>query len=130
MSDTLVKIAVLDLNDAKNRNRWIIGTPSDVPKSSPFFSEQMQIAYVDNPEREWFFKMQKEHWHTSPIEEYYLVLRGTLKVKVEDAVIVLKPMQLLVVPPKKRHTIIDFSSPLRYFLIRNSIPGEKSKVVC
>lgn len=65
--------------------------------------------------------MQKEHWHTPPIEEYYLVLRGTLKVKVEDSVFVLKPMQLLAVPPNKRHTIIDYSPPLQYFLIRNTI---------
>ena len=126
----MVEVAVLDLNVPKNRNRWIVGTPNDVSKSSPFYSEQMQIAYVNNPEREWFFKMQKEHWHTPPIEEYYLVLQGTLKVKVEDSVIVLKPMQLLVVPPNKCHTITDFSSPLQYFLIRNSISGEKTKVEC
>ena len=126
----MVKVAVLDLNDPKNRNRWIVGTPNQVPKSSPFYSEQIQIAYVNNPEREWFFNMQKEHLHTPPIEEYYLVLRGTLKVKVEDTVIVLKPMQLLTVPPNKRHTIIDYSSPLQYFLIRNSISGEKTKVEC
>ena len=124
----MVEVAVLDFNDPKNRNRWIVGTPKDVPKSSPFYSEQIQIAYVDTPDREWFFKMQKEHWHTPPIEEYYLVLRGTLKVKVEDTVIVLKPMQLLTVPPNKRHMIIDYSSPLQYFLIRNAIPGEKTKV--
>lgn len=124
----MVRVAVLDLNEPRNRNRWIVGVPNDVSKSSPFYSEQIQIAYVNNPEREWFFKMQKEHWHTPPIEEYYLVLRGILKVKVEDAVIVLEPMQLLAVPPNKRHTIIDYSSPLQYFLIRNAISGEITKV--
>jgi mannose-6-phosphate isomerase-like protein (cupin superfamily) len=126
----MVEVAVLDFSDPKNRNRWAVGTPNDVPKSSPFYSEQIQIAYVSNPEREWFFKMQKEHIHIPPIEEYYLVLQGTLKVKVEDAVFALKPMQLLAVPPNKCHTIIDYSSPLQYFLIRNSVSGKKTKIEC
>lgn len=124
----MVKIGVLDLNDPKKWNRWIVGTPEDVPKTSRFYSEQIQIAYVNNPEREWFLRMQKEHWHTPPIEEYFLVLQGTLKVKVEDTVIVLKPKQLLAVPPNKSHTIIDYSPPLQYFLIRSPISSEETKV--
>jgi mannose-6-phosphate isomerase-like protein (cupin superfamily) len=125
----MVKVAVLDLDDPKEWNRWVIGTPSDVPKSSPFYSEQIQVAYVNNPKREDFFKMQVEHYHTPPIEEYFLVLRGTLKVKVEDTIIVLKPMQLLAVPPNRRHTILDYSPPLQYFLIRAPISSEKTKIV-
>jgi len=113
----LEKVAILDLNDEEHWNRWIVGTPDAVPESSPFYSTQIQVAYVNNPKREWFFKLQEEHWHTT-IEEYYLVLQGALKVKVEETILTVKPMQLLVVPPKKRHTIIDFSSPLQYFLIR------------
>jgi mannose-6-phosphate isomerase-like protein (cupin superfamily) len=72
---------------------------------------------------------QVEHYHTPPIEEYFLVLQGTLKVKVEDTVIVLKPMQLLTVPPNKRHTIIDYSSPLRYFVFRAPISSGKTKII-
>ena len=125
----MVKVAVLDLNDQKNWNRWIVGTPDDVPKSSSFYSEQIQIVFVNNPERENFLKIQVEHYHTPPIEEYFLVLQGTLKVKIEDTTITLKPMQLLAVPPNKSHTIIDYSPPLQYFLIRAPISTQKTKVV-
>jgi len=125
----MVKVAVLDFNDQKNWNRWVIGTPHDVPRSSPFYSEQIQIAFVNNPEREDFLKIQVEHYHTSPIEEYFLVLQGALKVKVENTIIIVKPMQLLAVPPNKRHTIIGYSPPLRYFLIRAPISTEKTKII-
>jgi mannose-6-phosphate isomerase-like protein (cupin superfamily) len=99
-----------------------------VPKSSPFYSEQLQIAYVNNPEKKEFLGRQVEHYHTPPIEEYFLVLQGTLKVRVENRVIVLKPMQLLAVPPNKRHTVINYSAPLQYFVIRASISSEKTKI--
>jgi mannose-6-phosphate isomerase-like protein (cupin superfamily) len=124
----MVKVAVLNFDDPEKWNRWIVGTPSEVPKSSPFYSEQLQMAYVNNPDRREFLKRQVEHYHIPPIEEYYLVLQGTLKVRVENRVIVLKPMQLLAVPPNKRHTIIDYSSPLQYFVIRAPISSEKTKI--
>jgi mannose-6-phosphate isomerase-like protein (cupin superfamily) len=125
----MVKVAVLDLNGSENWNRWIVGTPPDVPKSSLFYSEQVQMAFVNNPEKEEFLKIQVEHYHTPPIEEFILVLQGTLTVKVEDSIILLKPMQLLAFPPYKRHTIADCTSPLRYLLIRTPISTEKTKVV-
>jgi hypothetical protein len=53
----MVEVAVLDLTDPKAWNRWIIGGPPDVPKSSPFYSEQIQIAFVNNPDREVFMKI-------------------------------------------------------------------------
>jgi len=127
--DKMVKVAVLDLNGSENWNRWIVGTPPDVPKSSLFYSEQVQMAFVNNPEKEEFLKIQVEHYHTPPIEEFILVLQGTLTVKVEDSIILLKPMQLLAFPPYKRHTIADCTSPLRYLLIRTPISTEKTKVV-
>lgn len=129
MRDKMVKVAVLDLNGSENWNRWIVGTPPDVPKSSLFYSEQVQMAFVNNPEKEEFLKIQVEHYHTPPIEEFILVLQGTLTVKVEDSIILLKPMQLLAFPPYKRHTIADCTSPLRYLLIRTPISTEKTKVV-
>jgi mannose-6-phosphate isomerase-like protein (cupin superfamily) len=125
----MVEVAVLDLKNQENWNRWIIGTPPAVSEKSPFHSEQIQIAFVNNPKKEDFLKIQVEHYHTSPIEEYFLVLQGTLKVKVEDTLIILKPMQLLAVPPNKRHTITDYSPPLQYFLIRAPISIEKTKIV-
>lgn len=125
----MVKVAILNLNDPKNQNRWIIGGPPDVPRTSSSYSDQVQIAFVNNPNREDFMKMQVEHYHTPPIEEYFLVLQGTLKVKIEDTTITIKPMQLLTVPPNKRHTILDYSPPLQYFLIRAPISTQKTKII-
>jgi len=125
----MVKAVALDFKDPKEWNRWIVGMPKDVPQCSPFYSEQIQIAYVNNPNREEFLKMQVEHYHTSPIEEYFLVLQGNLKVKVSNNIINLKSMQLLGIPPNERHTILDYTEPLRYFLIRAPISTEKTKII-
>jgi mannose-6-phosphate isomerase-like protein (cupin superfamily) len=124
----MVSVAVLDLSRPDAWNRWIIGTPEDVPVSSPFFSEQVQIAFVNNPEKGLFRKRETEHSHAPPIEEYYLVLKGSLKIKVEDEVITLKPMQILKVPPKKRHRITHCSHPVRWIIIRAPISTHQTKI--
>jgi len=123
----MVKSAVLNLNDPNNINRWIIGSPPQVSTSSPFYSEQIQIAHVKNIQKG-FLDKEPEHHHTPPIEEFYLVLKGTLKIKVEDETITLKPMQILAIPPKKRHKIIDHSLLLQYLTIRAPISTEKTKI--
>jgi len=123
----MVKIALLNLEAPKNRNRWIIGTPEDIPKTSPFYSEQIQIAYVKNP-RKGLLEKGEEHSHKPPIEEYYLVLEGTLTVKVEDKEITIKPNQILTIPPKKRHKITNYTLPLRCFTIRAPISTQKTKI--
>jgi len=123
----MVKVALLDLEEQKNRNRWIIGTPEDIPKTSPFYSEQIQIAYVKNPQRG-LLEKGEEHSHTSPIEEYYLVLEGTLTVKVENKEITIKPNQILSIPPEKLHKITNYTLPLRCFTIRAPISTQKTKI--
>jgi mannose-6-phosphate isomerase-like protein (cupin superfamily) len=126
-SDNMVSVAVLNLNDPNTWNRWIVGTPEDVSESSPFYSEQIQIAFVNNPERG-LLEKGKEHCHKPPIEEYYLVLEGTLKVKVQKETFTLMPMQILKVPPMKRHKIIDYSIPIRFFTIRAPISMRETKI--
>jgi len=123
----MVKVALLDLKDPKNRNRWIIGTPKDVPKTSPFYSEQIQIAYVKNPQKG-LLEKEEEHSHTPPIEEYYLILEGTLTVRVEDKEITIKPNQILTIPPEKRHKITNYTLPLQFFTIRAPISTKKTKM--
>jgi len=123
----MVKVALLNLEAPKNRNRWIIGTPEDIPKTSPFYSEQIQIAYVKNP-RKGLLEKGGEHSHTPPIEEYYLVLEGTLTVKVENKEITIKPNQILSIPPEKRHKITNYTLPLRCFTIRAPISTQKTKI--
>jgi hypothetical protein len=57
----MVEVAVLDLKNQENWNRWIVGTPPAISETSQFHSEQIQIAFVNNPEKEDFLKLQAEH---------------------------------------------------------------------
>jgi mannose-6-phosphate isomerase-like protein (cupin superfamily) len=126
---SMLSATIMNLRDPRNLNRWIVGTPPDVSASSEFYSEQIQIAHVKNPERKFFSSVQVEHWHTSPIEEYILLLEGTLKVKVDSDIITLEPMHLLKIPPKVPHKILDYSTPLQYFLLRTPISTAETKVI-
>jgi mannose-6-phosphate isomerase-like protein (cupin superfamily) len=123
----MVEVAILNLMSPENINRWIIGGPPQVPEGSPFCSGQIQIAYVKNIE-EGVLKKEPEHYHIPPIEEFYLVLKGTLKVRVENDIITVKPMQILAIPPKTRHKIVNHSQHLEYFTIRAPISTEKTKI--
>ena len=119
----------MDLQNPENLNRWIVDTPPDVSRMSGFHSNQIQIAYVSNPERERFASFQVEHWHTPPIEEYILVLQGAVKIRIGDEITTIEPMQLLKIPSKIPHKILDFTPPLQYFLIRTPISTERTKVI-
>lgn len=122
----MVKASILNLNSPENMNRGIIGGPPQVLKDSPFYSEQIQIGYVRNVQKGILDK-EPEHYHTTPIEEFYLVLKGTLKAKVENDIITIESMQILVVPPKTRHKIVSHSHRIQYFTIRAPISTEKTK---
>lgn len=123
----MVDVAILNLMNPENINRWIIGGPPQVPKDSQFYSEQIQIAYVKNI-KEGILNKEPEHYHTSPIEEFYLVLKGILRMRVENDIITVKPMQILAMPPKTRHKIINHSQHLEYFTIRAPVSTEKTKI--
>ena len=124
----MVKVAVLDLRDSTTWNHWVIGTRDEVPKSSPFYSEQLQVRYNKSTENEDTLQNEVEHSHTPPIEEYYFVLQGMLRVKVEDEVIGVKPMQILAVPPNKRHRVVYQSSPAEFLVFRAPISSGKTKI--
>jgi mannose-6-phosphate isomerase-like protein (cupin superfamily) len=125
--DKLNLAKVKDLNDPGTWNRWIIGTPDDVPETSPFYSRQIQIAYVNNPEKGLLEKGTR-HFHKPPIEEYYLVLEGSLEIEVESEIFSVEPMQILKVPPMKRHKITGYSLPLRFFTIRTPISSTETRI--
>jgi mannose-6-phosphate isomerase-like protein (cupin superfamily) len=123
----MVKLTVLNLKDPENINRWIVGGPPQVSKTSLSHSEQIQIAYVNNIQKG-ILNKEPEHYHTKPIEEFYLVIKGTLKLKVENKTITLKPMQILAIPPETSHKIINHSPKLQYFTIRAPFSTEKTKI--
>jgi mannose-6-phosphate isomerase-like protein (cupin superfamily) len=123
----MVKASILNLNSPENMNRWIIGGPPQVAEDSSFYSEQIQVAYVRDIQKGILDK-EPEHYHASPIEEFYLVLKGALKVKVENDVIIVKPMQILAIPPKTRHRIVNHSHKLQYFTIRAPFSTKETKI--
>lgn len=124
-----VSEVVLNLNDATNWNRWVVGTMPAIEKDSPFYSEQLQISYIKNPNVEELLKNEKMHYHSSPIEEYYLVLGGNIELDVDSKVIVVKTREILLIPPKKPHKIKKVSADLELLVLRAPISTENSKMV-
>lgn len=104
--------SIIKLDELSNQNRWIIGTPPAVEKESPFYSGHLQINHIKEPKREDFFSEEKKHSHKSPIEEFYLVLNGTLEMEINDQIVAVKPKELLVVPSEVSHKIKDFSGSI------------------
>ena len=125
----MADIAIIKLDDSKKWNRWIIGTPPDVPKNSQFYSEHIQVNHVKNPDRKKFFDKEKEHSHKSPIEEFYFVLEGSLEVEIEDKVVIVKQREILTVPPEKRHKIKGFSDEVEVLVFRVPISNNETKTV-
>ena len=126
----MVKVAVLKLDDPKNSNRWVIGTPNSVPIDSPFYSEQLQLNHRTNPERKSFLEKEKKHYHKPPIEEFYFVLKGILKVEIEDNVTIVKRREILTVPSGKCHRIKWFSKKVEFIVFRSSSSMDKDKIFC
>jgi mannose-6-phosphate isomerase-like protein (cupin superfamily) len=124
----MVDVCVIDL--AQYANHWVIGTPDDV-RSSDRFSAQIQIKYNNHPEQGRFETEEEFHKHVPRIEEYYLVLKGRLEVKVEG-----KPLlqarqgQILAVPPGKCHKVVAYDGPIEYITIRAPYSDHSTKIEC
>jgi len=115
---------LINLNDKKNQNTWIIGTPPVIELQSPNYSELLQVSHSKVPP----FPSNIEEFHSHDnSEEYYLVIRGNIRVRVNKRTYQVNPMNLLLIPKKIPHKIIDFKTPLQYFTIRTpaSRPEEK-----
>lgn len=116
---------LIDLNELQNR--WIVGTPPAVQEASPFYSKWIQISYTNTNDP--ILRSEELHSHRSS-EEYYLVTRGALKVRVGAKNILVKSMQLLRVPKKVPHRITEHVLPLTFFTMRvpSALPSEKTVV--
>jgi mannose-6-phosphate isomerase-like protein (cupin superfamily) len=124
-----VDIAILDLNDNKNWNKWVIGTEPKVEKSSPFYSEQLQVSYLRKPDIKGLLEREKKHSHDKPIEEFYFLLSGSIELSVGGKVIALKPKEILTVPPEVEHNITKVSEDLELIVFRAPISTDDRKRV-
>ena len=126
----MVRTAIIDLNLATEQNRWIIGTPPAVPEGSRLASEVIQVNYQRRPAKKELLKNEKRHSHPEPIEEFYLVLRGTLEVEVEAEALTVGERQILCVPPDKCHRGIDLSDDAEFLVFRTPISTSETKKEC
>ena len=115
------KVQVIPFGD---KSSWIIGTPPAVPSDSAGSSKSLQIAYTDT------HRVESFHRHTGEIEECYIVLKGSIRLKVKDSIHTLTEMTMIRVPPKMCHKIIEFSEDAAYLTIRAPLSDESSKYDC
>jgi len=90
------------LTDVKNQNCWLFGA-----RPSPFYSDQMCLAYLSFPDAEAAssdghshrLHLHQESW------EYYCVLRGTKVLRVEEELVRISAGEILAVPPQVKHML-------------------------
>lgn len=118
---------LIDLSALETRGKWIVGTPPAIPKSSSAYSKWVQIGYTNTTSK--VTEKSKLHSHRRS-DEYYLVIRGTLRIRVEDRTYSLGPMHVLRVPERVPHMALDYTVPLTYFVMRtpSALPSEKDVV--
>lgn len=126
----MVRTAVLDLDLATEQNHWIIGIPPAVPEDSRFASTVIQVNYQKRPAKKELLKNEKRHSHPEPIEEFYLVLKGTLDVEVEEESFTVGERQILCVPPDKCHRVVDLSDDAEFLVFRTPISTDHTKKEC
>jgi len=57
------------------------------------------------------------HLHTDS-EEYYFLLQGELQVLVVDAVLTLRPYEVLMIKPSVPHAVVGGTGPIEHFVLR------------
>lgn len=111
-------------------NEWVIGTPPGITCSERF-SAQIQMKYnnhrIKKPDQP---TTESYHKHLQRAEEYYLVLDGSLKVKVDGQTYHIGKRQILAVPPMACHMVTYCSPDVEYLTIRAPYSHEATKIDC
>jgi len=63
--------------------------------------------------------LHKESW------EYYLTIKGSKILQVEDEILVIKTGEILEVPPQAQHNVIDLQTPYQGLVFRSPILPDK-----
>jgi len=113
----------IPLNEAHNRNCWLIGLGA-----ARFHSPHFLFAYLDFPTYEAAndgigtrhrLHLHKESW------EYYVVLTGTKTLLVEEEEITIQPGEMLDIFPGVKHTLSGRQAPYRGFTFRVPLLNDK-----
>ncbi|MFQ6074508.1 MAG: cupin domain-containing protein [Candidatus Bathyarchaeia archaeon] len=109
----------LRFSDIANKG-WVVG--SQQPKGSDRYSERIQIGFNQSDEP---WVDDAPHLHTDS-EEWYIVLRGSLKIRVGGQVVSVGPREVLGVKANTPHRIIGGEGPIEEFSVRT--PSIQDKV--
>jgi len=116
----------IQLADPENRNCWLLGVGS-----ARYPSRHFLFAFLDFPTQaeaaagigtRLQMHLHRESW------EYYVCLRGSKVLQVEDERVEVHPRQMLVVNPGARHNVIERQAPYVGFTFR--VPSLDDKVLC
>jgi len=108
-------------------NKWIFGSPPEIKEGSYFNSNVMQVKYIKNPTKDDNI-LNDLHYHTDNIEEFYLVLNGSLIIEVDNKSYNLKQKEILRIPPKIKHKLCSYSDDIELLIFRAPPSREKNKV--
>jgi mannose-6-phosphate isomerase-like protein (cupin superfamily) len=116
----------IPLQDPVNQNCWLIGFGS-----ARFTSRHLILAFIDFLTQEAAnagigirhrLHLHRESW------EYYVVLRGSISLQIEEDLLTIPAGEILEVPPGVRHTLKGRQSPYRGMTVRVPIPDYDDKV--
>ena len=100
----------------EDQNCWLVGNGT-----ARYASQFLSLANLNFPTNEsanaGIGMRHRLHLHQASWE-YYIVLRGTETLQIEDALVNIEPGELVVIPPKVKHTLHSRQAPFEGFTIR------------
>ncbi|MCP4356513.1 MAG: cupin domain-containing protein [Chloroflexi bacterium] len=116
----------IPLADPAHQNWWVLGVHEAI-----FHSPLLAMAYLNFATAEESFvhaDRNQLHYHRASWE-YYLALRGSITLQVEDNQMVLNAGEILSVPPGVKHCVIGRTVPYQGLTLRTPVQGDKVLVV-
>lgn len=116
----------IQLADPENRNCWLLGAGSARYPSRHFLFAFLEFPTQAEATAGIGTRLQMHHHRES--WEYYVCLRGSKMLQVEEQRVEVHPGQMLVVHPGARHNVIDRRAP--YVGMTFRVPVLDDKVLC
>lgn len=113
----------------KKVNGWLIGGPPDV-QSPEHTSDVLLVGHTLKPDQQTRQYQKQYHYHTEPIEEVYLVIKGWIDLNVRGQIYRLEKNQLFKVNPHECHNVRDMSQDVHYLTIRAPKSDSSTRILC
>jgi mannose-6-phosphate isomerase-like protein (cupin superfamily) len=116
----------IPLTTIENQNCWLLGWGA-----AKYPSRHLILAYLNFPNLEaanaGIGTRLRMHYHQASWE-YYIALKGSKVLQIEDELVHVDAGEILEVPPMVRHNIYHRQAPYEGFTIRVPLVGEDDKV--